>query len=334
MRGAVLIRLLDANERFDLANRGTVNHLPMALYALSQLGASDERLEEYFRWWEENRALPRRPSPRAVTGETWRTEIAQAEMFDTLATEFRLRAKGQGFDALICEVYPAIADGAGAAAFHGLIRLAYGIEASHCGEIGAGLATLCSRYAPLRVSLDWAPETASVEAAFNRISEALGGRRFTGQGIIGRMQAAAADLHFVASLSRPALTPTELLAELARVAIRLYWQTADFTALHLVTMGHAARVLFGRYPQLLTGQAAEALWLAACAGYASVGAPLLGPTVTPDKPPAWPQICAGAVDINDDHVIKMTYTCRCEEAHYRDPTYRAVAARLVAAGKS
>jgi hypothetical protein len=30
----------------------------------------------------------------------------------------------------------------------------------------------------------------------------------------------------------------------------------------------------------------------------------------------------------------MTYTCRCEEAHHRDPIYRAVAARLVAAGKS
>src|SRR5262249_10884574 len=59
MSGAVLRRLLDANERFDLANRGTVNHLPMALYALSRLGASDDRLEEYFGWWEENRALPR-----------------------------------------------------------------------------------------------------------------------------------------------------------------------------------------------------------------------------------------------------------------------------------
>jgi len=60
MSNAVLSRLLDDNSRFDLANRGTVNHLPMALYALSQLGASDARLDEYFRWWEENRALPRR----------------------------------------------------------------------------------------------------------------------------------------------------------------------------------------------------------------------------------------------------------------------------------
>ncbi len=57
-----LKRLLDDNARFDLSGRGTVNHLPMALFALSRMGAPDERLIEYFHWWEENRALPRRDS--------------------------------------------------------------------------------------------------------------------------------------------------------------------------------------------------------------------------------------------------------------------------------
>lgn len=35
MSNPVLTRLLDDNSRFGIANRGTVNHLPMALYALS-----------------------------------------------------------------------------------------------------------------------------------------------------------------------------------------------------------------------------------------------------------------------------------------------------------
>jgi len=33
---SVFARLLDANDRFDLANRGTVNHLPMALFGTVQ----------------------------------------------------------------------------------------------------------------------------------------------------------------------------------------------------------------------------------------------------------------------------------------------------------
>jgi hypothetical protein len=333
MSNAVLSRLIDDNSRFDLANRGTVNHLPMALYALSQLGASDTRLAAYFRWWEENRALPRGPSPRAIVGEEWRGAIGEADMFDALATAFG-RAEGAGSDELICEVFPAVVDGIAAAAFHGLIRLAYGIEAGHRGEIAAGLATLCSRHAPLGVSLDAAPEIASAEAGFVHLAGALGGTRFTGQGIIGRMQAAAADLHFVASLSRPVLSPPALLQDLARLAIRLYWQTADFTVLHLVTTAHAARIVFSRYPQLATREAADALWLAACAAYASVGAPFPQSPSLPAELPNWLEICAGAVACNDDHVVKMTYTCRCEEANYSDPLYRAVAARLVAAGKS
>jgi hypothetical protein len=93
-------------------------------------------------------------------------------------------------------------------------------------------------------------------------------------------------------------------------------------------------VLFGRHPQLLTQQAADALWLAACAGYASVGAPPPQPAEAPQGLPEWPEIGPGAIVSNDDHVIKMTYTCRSEEAHYGDPIYRAAAARLVATGKS
>jgi hypothetical protein len=256
-------------------------------------------------------------------------------MFDALAAAFQHTADEIGADALIRDVFPVVADGIAAAAFHGLIRLAYGIETGHNGEIAAGLATLCARYAPLGISLGAAPEAASTGAGFVRISSALTGCNFTGQGIIGRMQAAAADLNFIASLSRLDLPPAGLLRDLARLAIRLYWQTADFTVLHLVTTCHAARVVFGEHPELLTEKAAEALWLAACAAYASIGAPLpLSPSPSAAGLPNWPDICARAVVCDDDHVIKMTYTCRCEEAHYGDVLYRAAAARLVAAGTS
>src|SRR5215468_1153638 len=120
-----------------------VSTSPIALYALLQLGASDARLNEYFAQWEERRALPRCPSPRAITGNQWRGAIGEADMFDALAAAFQHTADEIGADALIRDVFPVVADGIAAAAFHGLIRLAYGIETGHNGEIAAGLATLC-----------------------------------------------------------------------------------------------------------------------------------------------------------------------------------------------
>jgi hypothetical protein len=52
------------------------------------------------------------------------------------------------------------------------------------------------------------------------------------------------------------------------------------------------------------------------------------------NPLSWDKISAQAVGNNDDHVIKMTYTCRCEAKQCGNPLYQASAARLVAVGKA
>lgn len=52
------------------------------------------------------------------------------------------------------------------------------------------------------------------------------------------------------------------------------------------------------------------------------------------QPTPWPDIFAGAVPSNDDHVIKMVYTCHRESTRYGNPLYQAAAARLVAVGKT
>ena len=331
MSKSTLERLLDDNIRFDLAGRGTVNHLPMALFALSRMGASDERLIDYSRWWEENRALPRRDSGREIDRNEWHQHIGEAQMFDALSDCFRRWVLDSGSTEVIAAVFPGVSCGVAAAAFHGLIRLAYGIEADHPGEIGAGLATLCSRYVDL--GIDRTPSTASVKAAFVQLADALGGAAFTGQGIIGKMRAAASDPRFQTAISSPPIGPA-LPEELARASIALYWQTADFTVLHMVTTVHAARVLFGRFPELATDDAIRALWGAACAAYASVGAPPLSEVALASEVPPWEKIFAAAVRSNDDHVVKMTYTCHCETIRYGNPLYQAAAARLVAVGKA
>lgn len=332
MQNATLRRLLDENARFDLANRGTVNHLPMALYALARMGASDERLVEYFHWWEANRALPRTDSERPVEWEEWTRHIGDAAMFSALWEFFSDRVAKRGPTEIIGEVFPLVSGGIAAAAFHGLIRLAYGIEADHAGEIGAGLATLCSRYADLGIPKHARP-AAGIEEALARISERLSGVAFAGQGIIGRMRAAAADPRFAAGFALPSIGP-EFLGSFARVAIALYWQTGDFTVLHMVTATHAARVLFEAYPHLASAEALTAFWEAGCAAYGSVGAPALTPAPPPAENQPWSRIFAGAVQSNDDHVIKLTYSCHCESTRYGNPLYQAAAVRLIAAGRA
>src|SRR5262245_19377370 len=89
MPDATLHRLLDDNVAFDLAGRGTVNHLPMALVALARMDATPSRLEGYARWWRENRALPRVESGSRVDRVDWRWHIGERQAFDALSTCLR-----------------------------------------------------------------------------------------------------------------------------------------------------------------------------------------------------------------------------------------------------
>jgi hypothetical protein len=205
----------------------------MALHALSRMGATDERLKDYFHWWEENRALPRDNACQIARCD-WRQYLGRTAKFAALSATFRDWIAGCGSEEVIEAVFPALSDGVGAAAFHGLIRLAYGIEADHAGEIAAALAGLCARYDDLGLLYSRPAQSPGVGVAFTGLAEALGGASFTGQGIIGKMGAAVSDRRFAAAFSRPSISAA-LLPGLARISIALYWQTAEFTVLHMVT---------------------------------------------------------------------------------------------------
>ena len=43
--------------------------------------------------------------------------------------------------------------------------------------------------------------------------------------------------------------------------------------------------------------------------------------------PEWPAILESACEADDEHVIKIVYSCWAEDTAYNDPLYRAVAAR-------
>ncbi len=114
------------------------------------------------------------------------------------------------------------------------------------------------------------------------------------------------------------------LCDLSRVALSLYASTNDFTALHLVTSCHAMRLVLPYCRD--QGQAMASYWMAFAAAYITIGCPAC---VDLDRSahagPSWEEIAARAVLSNDDHTIKLVYTCRAEEEFYQEPIYRKIA---------
>jgi len=333
MPSPVLDRLLTDNERFALSHRGTVNHLPMALVALAHMGADDARLKAYFDWWEVNVALPREGPETPLAFAGWRGALGLGAAFHPMATAIKDEIGAKGVDAVVGEMAPALLAGPGTLAFHALIRLAYGLDAGHEGEVAAALASWVATFRDLDLRTAERPAAASPQAGLDAVSAAVGGRGPMPGSITGAMATVSADPAFRAALAGAPTVDGALLPLLAEASLRLYWQVPNFTVIHMITATHAARVLFERLPGLATPAAAQALWGAWLAAYATVGAPPFEGREPAGSARDWPDIFAAAVASDDDHVIKLTFSCGREAQAYRDDlAYRVVATRLVGLG--
>jgi hypothetical protein len=328
-----LSELLDANARFDLAARGTTNHCPMALVALAEMGASPDRLQAFFDMWEREYALSAPPVDATISRNDWKRHVGEREAFGALRLCFLDWIVDAGPVPVITAVLQAVPFAPATQAFHSLIRLAYGVEAGHAGEIAAGLASLISSHLPIDVSLDKNPRAESVDAGFDHAARALSGTVFAGSSITARLRVVASDVRFGTAVLAPPASAA-LLDDLARATIAAYWRKPDFTLLHTVTATRAARIVFAELHDSLVEQLLPSLWVALSAAYAMIGRPANRETSVPNSAVDWSELCQMAVASDDDHVIKMTYTCLCEDRRQPSPLYLASAARLFEPSKA
>ena len=140
--------------------------------------------------------------------------------------------------------------------------------------------------------------------------------------IFADMQVAADRPAFATHLARA--RPS--LDDLAEAALAVYLATRDFTALHLVTGMHAARVLLARvrWDEAARAAALARLWRAWLAAWVSIGSPA----------PDWAAVHAGSASEGDweaalaalfetpnDHTVKLADAAREEWRHRGWPGY-------------
>lgn len=332
---AVLHQLLAASQAFALHGKGTTNHCPMALSALAGMQADEARLREFFAHWQEKFAIEEPALTITVARDAWRAQLGQYDNFAALQRCFHDWMWESGVDVVLQEVLGSIEFAPASGAFHSVIRLAYGLENGNVCEVAAGLAAMVVSHLPLPAPL--AAPAADAASALAQISAVMAGTDYEASWITARLRAVAADARFAANLA-PIPYNAALIEELAKLALAAYWQTRDFTVLHMVTGMHAVRLLFARLPEPLVARLLPPLWSAVAGAYASVGAPALqthaqaladAAAQDPQLEAAdWGPVLAKARQSNNDHVIKLIYSCQEENRHRPDPLYFAVARRM------
>lgn len=310
---AELHRLLDEELAFSPSFRGIYsNHLAMSLVALHQMGAPTEVLRATLSAHEAGEAEPR----------------DDRDVLDARLAEVRR----DGIAATVRTRIHDLVGAPGSQLFHPLIRLGYGLDVDHEGQVAAALLDWERRYAPLPV----APPGPLPRSGSRRLADVAAdlAAQPSGTWPLGW------DLDGIAS--RPELQATldgvaldsQTLDDVAGFALAAHVAADAFVTLHLVTGARALRTVAGWLDEDdAAALVAHAVPMVAVAHVAAGAVPLL-PAADVDHLRSAPQpgrdrIAARAIADHDPHVIKLAEVALAEEARTGDPLYRYVAARVV-----
>ena len=305
------------------------SHHPMAVTALDAMGATPADLDRF-----EASYLPQlEPIDAAVVTIAYGDEAAHLgspRAFPEWVVYFSTAIAADGAEGVLARWIDRLTPAIAAGAFHGAIRTAFALESGARDELAHALAYWAAAYEPLPEAPPPAGQRSPYEVlvALSR-DPAHAGRRLAGRNIMERTVAAARAPGFgghVASVDPARLT----LDEVARALLHAYAASGDFTLLHGVTGTHAFRLLA---PHASEPEAAlRDLWSAIVAAYLGAGAPpvegwgLAGPDGLD-----WAAIHANAVKREDEHDIKLAYSCWREWQHRGDDLYRRAASARVGA---
>ena len=325
--------LLTGGERFaPTYGSGLSNHLPMVLIALDRLGASPAELEAHAQHYA-RRLEPVLASEMVIDAAKPGAHLGDWSSFSAWRDFFRGALLRDGIDKTLVLHWPMLMPGIASAGFHALIRLAYGLEAGHRGEIASALAYMASSFTRLLAGGDEMPPNAeSVALAFKPMHQAFAGRTIEADLIIEELQLVTDDPGFFPALRIPPLASGQdrerMLSDTQHMAIRLYLAAPNFNSLHLVTGTHALSVVLPHLPEPLRAETLFYFWVAFCAGYAAIGAP---PAAEPGNAAGsdWKAIADAARRSGKEHSIKLVYSCRAEYQKTKDPAYLAAAAKIV-----
>jgi hypothetical protein len=332
----LLKALLAKSRHYHPSYRGGLsNHCPMTLIALDRMGATPKRIESFAL----NYLKRMEPAPLpgdAINAENWKQRLGEETAYPEYLGFFRREVGRLNARAALRAYLPELVPGLGAAAFHPLIRTAFGVIAEDSEEIALGLAYWASRFLVLPERADMPAElpfaTTDDPLQILKTTRTWPGLDFApdDDALIDREMVLAADPTLFPLLVAALQVDDLTLDRLRQTAALLFLAADDFNSLHGVTGLHAARVLSDF--AIDRRAFAREVWRALLSLYLSLDRPELPSSaaaaeLTAADLPDWNAILPEAVASDDEHVIKLVFSCLAESRSGGGRLYRYLAAR-------
>ncbi|WP_018183579.1 questin oxidase family protein [Kaistia granuli] len=310
------------------------NHLPMMIVALDQLGATSERLRQYFdNYRTVNGLVPTPPPVAPIQREQWTDALGDRSREYDYRAFFEGEVRRLGIDATVQAYLPTLIPGIGASALHGMMRTAYGFMRMDPAEVGTAIGYWAATYLPMPPSTGADPITDDPGEVLARACALPGLHHVVPETDLlwHNIRAAGASPDFAPVVDWLAIGP-DTGRRLASTSLALFAATMDFSSLHALTGSHWIRMIS---PHLLEADRAALMrhfWQIIASLVPKIGFPTLPSAEQLDEwrhlpAPGWPEIAAKAVQSEDEHDISLVFSAREEEKVHGDRLYRVVAAR-------
>ncbi|MAM12349.1 MAG: hypothetical protein CML23_18255 [Rhizobiaceae bacterium] len=311
------------------------NHVPMVLIALDRLGASPERLDEWYEAYRDAHAVPPVPEPVApVNPADWQEALGERAREADYRGFFVGEAQRLGIDRAIRTYLPAMTQGIAGSATHPLMRLAYGVLKNDAREVGHALGYWAATYLPLPGPGRFDADTDDPAEVLAGIAEIEGIRDYeTETDLLWHNIRAVGALPGFAPVIDRLRFHDNTVRRMTEVSLVAFAFTLDFSALHAVTGMHWMRLVTPHVDEDKVEPLYRAFWQVIAALVPKIGFPVF-PTADEVQDmreraaPDWPEIKAAAIASYDEHDVSLIFSASEEQKAWGgDRLYRVAAAR-------
>lgn len=308
------------------------NHLPMALYALHKIGASDDRIKSFAESHIKARGL--KPLKQKVdlhfNEQTYKNHLGTHDYYHAHKDYFSKQLKTYGREETLKKHINFLMHGVCGAAFHGLLRTAFGLRSDNDQEIISGLAYWADTHKTiLDDSLALKDNGQSLHACFEEAHQAyLKGHwdhvPHSAPNIYSKIKYIADTPAFGAMINSLSLDKATSLDDFREVSLALYQTQPNFTSLHCLTGVHGFKEIYNHAAD--KEQAKAIMAQSIIAAYISLGAPKLTPQHISkgiddsELRKAWDIIQQSS----NDHAIKLAFSAQEEYEQTGNPAYQHI----------
>lgn len=274
-------QLADYGHYGPLHGDGLINHLPMAQIALWKMGATEEHIKNYSQNYLDQWKI--RPTP-VLSQKILKLEdaLGKEDYYSSYVMYFKHKIRTDGIEKTLKESLDILSKGMASGLFHGLIRIAYGLEADSVDEICRGLALYAVIYHET-IFAEKTVESKELPAALFSYHQ-------------------NDDAHFYMSG-----TIEEKEVALAETLSQMYLSTGNFIVLHTITGFHALMVLKHHYSDF--DDVLNRYTVCVQRAIRRLPKQIYIKIALTDALHDWDRLHEKAIESTDAHTIKFVYTC-------------------------